>query len=406
MVHGNNVTGTLQFLAISKLSIERKHSDNTDDRETLTGSLRPTSLSPEATAFLNIIVIRMLRDSVHEVFQSGVTAITSLQAAVKKSLQSPSQIANNECCQLNVNDLTYSTRFGKPISENYACERISPTVTDDPERLSNDVVTVMKENNRQIPQIKWQYYGTEQGMMTIYPANKQNGCDIYDNRYRPWYVETKSPHPKNIVIVLDNSGSMRQNHGGRTLMEFAKESIKTVLYTLNPNDKVSVISFSDAVRLPIGSGRPECFGERLAQATPLNIDHLNDFLQSLPIDDSTKYLAALNTSFDLLIASRPTNGENRDQVILFVTDGKPDDDMAVSSTDSVEYVRNAAILKMIIDRNNEMGNKVSIFTYGLGSDVDSDLLEAMATQNGSAYGIFSANKFYNCDWPSHISNSS
>ncbi len=57
--------------------------------------------------------------------------------------------------------------------------------------------------------------------------------------FRPWYVETATPTPKDVVVVIDTSGSMGVRYGGSTLMQIAKEAAKTVLDTLNPNDMVS-----------------------------------------------------------------------------------------------------------------------------------------------------------------------
>ncbi|XP_006817010.2 VWFA and cache domain-containing protein 1-like, partial [Saccoglossus kowalevskii] len=76
-------------------------------------------------------------------------------------------------------------------------------------------------------------------------------------------------------------------------------------------------------------------------------------------------------------------------MILFLTDGKPEDDVSGYSEESEEkeIARNADILRTIITRNRGMNNKVILFTYGLGTEVDMDLLEAMASQNGSAYGV-------------------
>ncbi|XP_077861940.1 inter-alpha-trypsin inhibitor heavy chain H3-like, partial [Saccoglossus kowalevskii] len=127
----------------------------------------------------------------------------------------------------------------------------------------------------------------------------------------PWYVETKSPNPKHVIIVIDNSGSMVTDYNDKALIEYAKESTITVLNTLNPNDKVSVITFSDDVTLPPGTDGRGCFRTNLAQATPLNIDHFETFVNSVPTAGGTKYKEALNTAFDLLNASRPTDDEKR-----------------------------------------------------------------------------------------------
>ena len=51
---------------------------------------------------------------------------------------------------------------------------------------------------------------------------------------RPWYVETATPIPKDIVVVLDRSGTM--SHGQS--MKTAKDAAKTVVGTLNPKDRV------------------------------------------------------------------------------------------------------------------------------------------------------------------------
>ena len=54
-------------------------------------------------------------------------------------------------------------------------------------------------------------------------------------RLRPAYVETATPTPKDIVIVLDRSESMTQSG----IWRLAQEAAKTVIGTLNPNDRVS-----------------------------------------------------------------------------------------------------------------------------------------------------------------------
>ena len=53
-------------------------------------------------------------------------------------------------------------------------------------------------------------------------------------------METATPEPKDVVIVIDRSGSMSNLHNGRTLMTIAKEAASTLVDTLNPNDRVSV----------------------------------------------------------------------------------------------------------------------------------------------------------------------
>ena len=60
--------------------------------------------------------------------------------------------------------------------------------------------------------------------------------------HRPWYVETSTPEPKDVVIVIDHSGSMNDVHDTRSLMDIAKDAALTVLNTMNPNDRVKLLN--------------------------------------------------------------------------------------------------------------------------------------------------------------------
>ena len=58
--------------------------------------------------------------------------------------------------------------------------------------------------------------------------------------FRPFYVHTATPSPKDVVIIIDKSGSMGHTHEGQTLMQIAKNAGISVLETLSPNDRVSI----------------------------------------------------------------------------------------------------------------------------------------------------------------------
>ena len=93
----------------------------------------------------------------------------------------------------------------------------------------------MKDIIQQNPVIKWQYFASEEGMLSNFPAFDDTAdCRSYDPRFRPFYVETATPEPKDVVLVIDTSGSM---YGNRITV--AKAAAKTVLSTMNPRDRVS-----------------------------------------------------------------------------------------------------------------------------------------------------------------------
>ena len=54
----------------------------------------------------------------------------------------------------------------------------------------------------------WYHYGADDGVFRIYPGNPKKCPSDYDPRLRPWYVAASSG-PKDVVLLLDTSGSMR-----------------------------------------------------------------------------------------------------------------------------------------------------------------------------------------------------
>jgi hypothetical protein len=91
----------------------------------------------------------------------------------------------------------------------------------------------------------YQYFGSQTvGMYTGWPALDWCTSD-YDPRFRPWYASAASG-PKDVVIVIDISGSMRT--GDR--MGMAKEATKKVLNTFNQFDYISVVRLDNEGRLP------------------------------------------------------------------------------------------------------------------------------------------------------------
>ena len=85
--------------------------------------------------------------------------------------------------------------------------------------------------------------------------------DYYDARFRPWFSSAATSN-KNIVILLDNSGSMK----GKNLL-VARQVIHNILDTLNPDDFVNIILFGQkTVNATI-----KCLEDKLVPVTCLTI---------------------------------------------------------------------------------------------------------------------------------------
>ncbi len=167
----------------------------------------------------------------------------------------------------------------------------------------------------------------------------------------PVEVDTERVIPKDVTLILDQSGSM---YGEK--WEQAIKAAKFVLDNLNPQDRFNIVVFSTGVRKYANEMQP--------------ISEVNDakeFLDNLEAEGGTNIDAALQTALESIDRERPS-------VILFLTDGLPTEGV----TDTAEILENLEIYTT---------PNVRIFTFGVGDDVDTFLLDQISTryQGASSY---------------------
>ena len=138
---------------------------------------------------------------------------------------------------------------------------------------------------------------SQRGLFRTYPASRSEACGTYDPRFRPWYVLAATPQPKDIVIVIDSSGSMLWNNR----MSAAKEAARVVIDTLNPNDYVNVVDFDSVTNTVVS---PACFSSTMARATPRNRQTLSAFVPATVASGGTRYIQALQAAYGLLTNSK------------------------------------------------------------------------------------------------------
>lgn len=153
---------------------------------------------------------------------------------------------------------------------------------------------------------------------------------------------------KDIILVLDTSGSMQGEK-----MDQAKEAARYVLDHLNPLDRFAIVSFATTTR----SFSPSL--EPAAQA-----DKGKDFLDRLEAMGSTDINRAMIEAVGLAEEVRPTT-------LIFLTDGLPTEGVTVTG----------AILDNVA---REAPDNVRIFSFGVGDDVDTDLLDQISMDHGGA----------------------
>jgi Ca-activated chloride channel family protein len=153
---------------------------------------------------------------------------------------------------------------------------------------------------------------------------------------------------KDIILVLDTSGSMQGEK-----MDQAKEAARYVLDHLNPLDRFAIVSFATTTR---------SFSPSLQPAT--QADKGKDFLDRLEAMGSTDINRAMIEAVGLAEEVRPTT-------LIFLTDGLPTEGVTVTG----------AILDNVA---REAPDNVRIFSFGVGDDVDTDLLDQISLDHGGA----------------------
>ena len=177
-----------------------------------------------------------LADKLKDKFTTRFAVAERLRTAVQASYDKPPKPTTaKECCKVDKSKLIYNENFRSKVDLNNICLKISGSASPNATHLdAEDVLKEMKDINSKYPFIKWQYFGSEEGVMTNFPAyDDKEPCTKYDPRYRPFYVETATPEAKDVVLVIDTSASMTGDN-----LRIAKAAAQTVLDTMNPKDQV------------------------------------------------------------------------------------------------------------------------------------------------------------------------
>ncbi|MBN2209233.1 MAG: VWA domain-containing protein [Candidatus Coatesbacteria bacterium] len=156
--------------------------------------------------------------------------------------------------------------------------------------------------------------------------------------------DRRSPPPKEVVFVLDISGSMQ---GAK--IEQARSAAKHIVSNLGGDDYFNIIVFNDQVRK---------FKSAQVRATKPDVKEAIEFLNRLEAAGGTNIDGALGEAVATLKPS------NMPRMVIFLTDGQP----TVGVTDTQQ------ILDNIKTKNT---GSVRIYAFGVGFDVGADLLDGI-----------------------------
>lgn len=158
--------------------------------------------------------------------------------------------------------------------------------------------------------------------------------------------------PQDYVFVVDSSGSMASE--GK--MDQAKQALSYCVNRLEPNDRFSIVRFSTGFDLVFNElqkadkeSRDKAL-ERIATFKPSGGTNINDALKAA-------------------VALRDAEASQRPFVVVFITDGKGDQKREI-------------VEDMFARETKDFRGDVRLFPFGVGHDVNTALLDALATGYG------------------------
>uniref|UniRef100_A0A8C7TQD3 Inter-alpha-trypsin inhibitor heavy chain H3 n=1 Tax=Oncorhynchus mykiss TaxID=8022 RepID=A0A8C7TQD3_ONCMY len=162
--------------------------------------------------------------------------------------------------------------------------------------------------------------------------------------------------PKNVVFVIDRSGSM-----SGIKMKQTKEAMLAILNDLAEDDYFGIVLFDSSI---------STWKESLTKATKENVSKAQQFIQGITVSGTTNINDAVMKAVDMIMKGKRDKKvpERSVSMVILMTDGMPN-----SGESSVPQIQENVLLAM--------GGNMTLFCLGFGDDVDYSFLDVMSRQN-------------------------
>ncbi|NP_001268591.1 inter-alpha-trypsin inhibitor heavy chain H2 precursor [Mesocricetus auratus] len=226
------------------------------------------------------------------------------------------------------------------------------------------------------------YTAVDGELVVMYDVNREEKVgelEVFNGYFVHFFApENLDPIPKNILFVIDVSGSM-----WGIKMKQTVEAMKTILDDLRTEDQFSVVDFNHNVRT---------WRNDLVSATKTQITDAKRYIEKIQPSGGTNINEALLRAIFILNEASNLGMLNPDSVslIVLVSDGDP----------TVGELKLSKIQKNV---KQNIQDNISLFSLGIGFDVDYDFLKRLSNENrGIAQRIYGnrdtssqLKKFYN-----------
>ncbi|KAK7110730.1 inter-alpha-trypsin inhibitor heavy chain H2-like [Littorina saxatilis] len=196
----------------------------------------------------------------------------------------------------------------------------------------------------------------------------QGGSVIVEDDYFAHFFAPPGldPLPKNILFVIDISGSM----SGAKIKQ-AQQALLKILDDLRDRDTFNILLFNSGV---------EVWAESPRSTLSVEIEKAKRFVKyELVANGATNIHLALTRGLEVLLKNSEQNSRKTADIIVFLTDGEPTSGIV----DTNQIVR---------DVTTKNGGRSSIFSLGFGFDLNFDLITQVSDVNrGFARRVYADN---------------
>jgi len=231
----------------------------------------------------------------------------------------------------------------------------------------NANLTSLYDSMIELGDAKWLFYGSKDGVLINFPGIvwdediAEDTCGTtYDARIRPWHM-TGATGPKNVVLILDTSGSMSRYNR----ISMLKQAAKAVLDATTFADFIGIVEFNSYASTYADL-------TTLARAMPEFKEILFGFIDGFSPGGSTNMLDGFKRAFKLVDDSNEKNyGAGCHTTYVLVTDG--------------EWAGEGNPTSTIVDRQITHSDE-HFFVVGLGDDKEVFVgLKDLSCKTGAIY---------------------
>jgi Ca-activated chloride channel family protein len=218
--------------------------------------------------------------------------------------------------------------------------------------------------------LRYSLSSEEMGLFSM--STYLDSAQVPDDHGNGFFTFIAEPQPDTSIVInkafsliIDCSGSMNWENK----IEQARQAASFIVESMNPGDFFNIVKFTATA---------ECFRDSHVVVNSQNVTDALNYIANLTAGGGTNISAA----FDLAIPQYANSSNDVANMVIFLTDGCPM--QGITNTISLANHVHSMI--------QALNQPLYLFCFGIGSDVNYQLLTLMATQNNGMATFLESNE--------------